>query len=101
VLEEVQPRLIYSHTVSQTLDYVNREEVEAGIVWVSEAKAGDDGLETVAASDPSQHSKVLFAIAVVRDTERPTQAQAFVDHVLSPAGQSVPQTHAVLAAPAG
>ena len=101
VLEEVQPKLVFSQSVSQTLDYVNREEVEAGIVWVSEAKAGGDGVKTVATCDPSQHSKVLFMIAVVKDSEKPEQAQAFVDYVLSSDGQSVLQAHGFLAAPAG
>ena len=101
VLEEVQPKLVFSQSVSQTLDYVNREEVEAGIVWVSEAKAGGDGVKTVATCDPSQHSKVLFVISAVKDTEKPEQAQAFVDYVLSSDGQSILQAHGFLAAPAG
>lgn len=101
ILEALKDKLIYSQTVSQTFDYVNREEVDAGIVWVSEAVAGGAGIKMVATADPDWHSVVKFEVSVVRRSENASLAQGFVDFVLSPDGQSVLQKHGFLSIATG
>lgn len=96
ILEQVQPKLVYSQTVSQTLTWTSAGEVDAGIVWASEALAGGDGVKTVATADPAWHSEVTFVIGVVSDSGNKELAQSFVDFILGPEGRSILRSHGFL-----
>ncbi len=99
LLTAVKPKLIYAPNVSQTLDYVVRGEVDAGILFVTDAKAGGDKVKVVATSDPSWHSPIAYVMAVAASKVK-TLGQAFIDYVASPAGQAVLQKYGFLSPPA-
>ncbi|MCC6169783.1 MAG: molybdate ABC transporter substrate-binding protein [Caldilineaceae bacterium] len=83
----------YEENVRGVLGKVSLGEADAGIVYTSDIAAGSadqvgqieipDALNTVAA----------YPIAPVADADHPDLAQAFVDLVLSPAGQAVLARH--------
>ena len=60
--------------------------VDAGFVYVSDVRATDGELEAIELPDDVQPS-VAYAVAVVEDADNPDQAQAFIDGLLSGAGQ--------------
>jgi len=96
ILDNVKPKLIYAQTVNQTVDYVARGEVDAGVVWASEAMARGDDVETVATADPSWHGEVAFVIGIVTASRSKSLGQSFIDFVLSPEGQSILRKHGFL-----
>jgi molybdate transport system substrate-binding protein len=64
-------------------------EGDAGIVYTSDITG--DGADKVGRLDIPDNLNTIasYPIAVISDSAYPTQAQAFVDYVLSPAAQEV------------
>ena len=60
--------------------------VDAGFVYVSDVRGAGGRLEAIELPDDVQPS-VAYGVAVVKDAENPEQAQAFIDGLLSGAGQ--------------
>ena len=89
IFGQVKPKVIYAANVAQALTYVMSGEVDAGIVFATEAKTAGDKVKIVATSEPAWHSAISYPICVVSATEVKTLAQAFVDYVAGPDGQAV------------
>jgi molybdate transport system substrate-binding protein len=100
LFDQVKPKVIYAANVSAALAYVSKGEVDAGIIFATEAVAGGDTVKIAATSDPSWHSKIAYPVAAVSASKNKTLAQAFVDFVAGSEGQSILQKYKFLAAPA-
>jgi molybdate transport system substrate-binding protein len=83
------PKLILAEDVRQTLDYVARGEVDAGIVYASDVRATGDRVRTVATAPADSHDPILYPIAVVRASGHQDAARAFIDAVMSDEGQRI------------
>jgi len=75
--------------VRQVLDYVMRGEVDAGIVYRSDALAAQDKARVVAAADETTHQAILYPAAIVKDNGRKQAAQDFINFVTSAEGQAI------------
>lgn len=74
--------------VKATLNLVTSGEVDAAMVYKTDAIAAGDKVQTI--TFPEASSAINdYPIATVKDTKNPDAAKAFVDYVLSPAGQKV------------
>ena len=100
LFDQVKPKVIYAANVSAALEYVSKGEVDAGVIFATEAKAGGDKVKIVATSDSSWHSKIVYPIGVVSASKNKTLAQALVDFVAGSEGQKILQSYGFLAAPA-
>jgi len=89
LLPEIQARLIYAEDVRQVLDYVVRGEVDAGVVYSSDALTGGGHVRIVARAPEEAHDPILYPIAIVRESQRADPAQKFIDLVLSQEGQNI------------
>lgn len=85
--DSLQPKCIMGESVRQTLDYVVRGEVDAGIVYMTDAKQAGDKVSIVQAL--SGHDPVSYPIAVIKSSKAPKEAQAFIDFVLSEEGAAI------------
>ncbi len=81
LIDQVQPKLIYAKNASQTLTYVVQGEVDAGIMFATDATLGGDKVKVVATSEPGWHSELAYVLAIVTASENKTLAQEFVDFV--------------------
>jgi len=88
--EAVQAKLVPGESVRQTLDYITRGEVDAGFVFATDAKIAGSKVKLV--SEVPTTTPVTYPIAVVAASKNP-KAKAFVDFVLSPAGQKILQEY--------
>jgi len=78
------------------LDYVAREEVDAGVVYASDVPVSR-GKAVIAAEAPEDsHDPILYPIAVVKETESATEAAEFIDLVLSDSGQAIMKKYGFL-----
>lgn len=94
---KVEPRLVLALNVRQVLDYVVREEVEAGIVYATDVNIAK-GKATVVASAPDQdYGPILYPIAVVKDSSGAEAARGFVNLVRSPDGVRILAKYGFLA----
>lgn len=89
IWNNLESRLVLAENVRQVLDYVEREEVDAGIVFASDMAIAR-GKAIIAADAPKEsHSPILYPIAVVQETGNRNIAQRFIDLTMSSAGQEV------------
>ncbi len=87
--DTLQSRLVLAENVRQVLDYVERGEVEAGVVYVSDV-AEEQGKAVIAAYAPKDsHSPIVYPIAVVKEAGNPQGARRFIDLALSSTGQAI------------
>lgn len=83
----LEPKYIMGESVRQTLDYVSRGEVDAGIVYGTDARQAGDKVKIAAVL--SGHEPVLYPIAVIKDSKEPKGARSFIDFVLSDEGKAI------------
>jgi len=96
LLPEVQSKLIFAEDVRQVLDYVVRDEVDAGIIYSSDASGAGDKVRMVAQAPEDSHYPIRYPIAAVKESRQQDAAQKFIDLVLSPEGQSILIKHGFL-----
>ncbi|MCO5399170.1 molybdate ABC transporter substrate-binding protein [Ralstonia soli] len=85
--EPVQAKAVLAQNVRQALDYVSRGEVEAGLVFSTDAAIAADKVKV--AGPVPLNVPLTYPIAVTSGTKQPQQAADFVAFVLSPAGQAL------------
>ena len=100
LIEQVKSKVIYAANVAAALEYVSSGEVDAGIIFATEAATAGDKIKIVATSEAGWHSKIAYPICIVSASENKTIAQAFVDFVMGSEGQAVLQSKGFLPAPA-
>ena len=93
VWDDIRDKLIFGENVRQVLDYVARGEVDAGIVFSTDAGVRSKEVAVVTVASESSHDKVVYPIAVIKGTKNETLAKAFVDFVLSPEGRKILEKH--------
>ncbi|NOS99873.1 MAG: molybdate ABC transporter permease subunit [Phycisphaerales bacterium] len=97
----VEKKVVYAIHVRQALDYVMRGEVDAALVFATDAASAGSGVVVAATADPSWHEPIRYPIAVLRNSAHPAAARAFTAFVLSGAGQLVLHTHGFGSASSG
>jgi molybdate transport system substrate-binding protein len=83
----LQSRVVLAQNVRQCLDYVARDEVDAGFVYATDAAIARDKVE-VALRLPSP-TPITYPIAVIAQARHAQEARRFEAFVLSPQGQSI------------
>lgn len=99
IMDQVKPKVIYGSNVSAALEYVTKGEVDAGIIFATEAKTAGDKVKIVATSEPDWHSTIIYPMAVVSASADKALAQAFVDFVVGTEGQAILQEYGFLPPP--
>jgi molybdate transport system substrate-binding protein len=83
LLTSIKEKLIYAEHVRQVLDYVARGEVDAGVVYSTDAMAMAKDIRIVATAPEESHSTVIYPAAVVSKTDKQGMANAFVTFLAS------------------
>ncbi len=89
----LQSKLVLAEDVRQVLDYVVRGEVDAGIVYATDARVAGDKVRVAATASEDSHAPVLYPITIVKESKQKQAAQEFVNLVLSAEGQAILQKY--------
>ena len=82
--DSLRPRLIYGQDARQVLEYVARAEVDAGIVFATDAALMPDKVTCVARAPAGSHQAVLYPAAVMTQSKNQDRARAFLDFLTRP-----------------
>ncbi len=86
--DTLESKFVFAENAAQTLDYVSRGEVDAGLVFASEA-TNQDSVEIVYTAPASElTSSIKYVMAPTSSATDVAAAKAFVDYVLSADGQA-------------
>lgn len=75
------PRLIYGSNVRQVLDYVARGEVDAGIVYATDARLEPNRVRVAATADPSWHAPIEYPAVVLKSSRHAADAARFIEYL--------------------
>jgi molybdate transport system substrate-binding protein len=87
--EGLKEKLIFAENVRQVLDYVARGEVDAGLVYSTDAMVRSKEVKVVMKVPEGSHQPVVYPIGVIKETKEESLSRAFVDLVLSAEGQRI------------
>ena len=87
--QKLQDRVIYGTNVRQVLDYVERGEVVAGIVYATDAREGGEKVKVVAKADPSMHEPIQYPAVVVSASKKGEATKRFLDYAKSEKAQAI------------
>lgn len=93
ILTSIKDKFIYTENVRQVLDYVARNETDAGVVYATDAALRSKEVKIAAVAPESSHKPVVYPIALVKGTKNEAEAKAFIALVLSGEGQAVLQKY--------
>jgi molybdate transport system substrate-binding protein len=77
---ESQSKFVQAKDVTQVLTYVETNNVEAGLVYLSDAHESDK-VKVVAAAPTDSHSPIIYPAAVIAASQNQTEAKTFLDYL--------------------
>lgn len=88
IADPVNDRAIYAKDVRQIVNYVATGNVDAGIVYRTDAQVADN-VEIVAIAPETSHSPVIYPIAAMKDSTRPKPAIELIEFLTNPETRAV------------
>lgn len=86
--DSVKEKIVFAKDVRQVLAYVETGNVDAGLVYQTDAKISEK-VKIVAIAPESSHTPVLYPVAVIKDSKNAEDAKKFVQFLLSDAAGEV------------
>lgn len=78
IADKVNSKAVYGKDVRQVLTYVETGNVEAGIVYRTDAQVSDN-VEIIATAPQESHSPVIYPVAVVKDSDTPEAGKELIE----------------------
>jgi molybdate transport system substrate-binding protein len=85
---ETHKKLAVGDNVRVTLTYIERGEVEAGIVYATDARISDQ-VEVVYTFPPDTHDPIRYPLVLLKAGQASSSARAFFDYLQSPKAKAV------------
>ncbi len=76
--QQIKPKLVFGNNVRQVLTFVESGNVDAGIVYATDAKASDKVTVRLTAAE-NLHSPIVYPLAVIRNSRNSAAAKTFVE----------------------
>jgi molybdate transport system substrate-binding protein len=88
----VKPKALLAKDVRQVLTYVETGNVEAGIVYSTDA-ASSSKVKVVATAPEQSHAPAIYPVAVIKTSKNAAAARAFEDFLLGAQARAVFQRY--------
>jgi molybdate transport system substrate-binding protein len=88
ILDKIKSKLIYAKNVRQVLSYIETGNVNAGFVYLSDAKTSRE-IRLVEIFSKNSHSPIVYPIAVLRDSKNPKIAKELSQFLLTHSAKKV------------
>ncbi|MBI5639694.1 MAG: molybdate ABC transporter substrate-binding protein [Nitrospirae bacterium] len=93
ILDMLKGKIVYAEHVRQVMDYVSRNEVDAGMVFLTDARFGGREVRIVEVAPLSSHKPVVYTIAAIKGTKNEALARNFITLLLSKTGKEILKRH--------
>jgi len=81
-------RLIVGESARQTLEYAARGEVDAAVIYTSDALRMADRLTQGEAIDPGSHESIAYVGVVLTSSSQPEAARALLERLAGRSGRT-------------
>ncbi|MBE9046097.1 molybdate ABC transporter substrate-binding protein [Pleurocapsales cyanobacterium LEGE 10410] len=88
IADKVNSKAVYGKDVRQILNYVATGNVDAGVVYRTDAQ-GADNVRVIATAPETSHSPVIYPVAAIKDSDRPEAAAELIEFLATPEAQAV------------
>lgn len=88
IADRVRAKAVYGKDVRQVLNYVATGNVDAGIVYRTDAQTSAN-VQIVATAKENTHSPVIYPIAAIKDSDNPEEATKLIEFLTTPKAQAV------------
>ncbi len=95
-LDEVKKKATYGKDVTEVLTWVATGNVDAGVVYATDAKSSKD-VKVVAEAPEGSVSKAIYPAAVVKASKIPDAAKAFVDYLAADEAMKIFENYGFIA----
>ena len=93
----VKPKAVLAKDVRQVLTYVDTGNVDAGIVYSTDA-ASSPQVNVVATAPEKSHAPVVYPVAVIKNSKEPAAARAFEDFLFGAQARAIFQKYGFIPA---
>jgi molybdate transport system substrate-binding protein len=88
ILEQVQSKFVLGNNVKSVLTAVETGDVDAGIVYITDAK-GSDKVTIAAIADEKLHAPIFYPIAVLKASKSLEQSKKYVEFLRSDGAKTI------------
>jgi len=88
LLETLKDRIVLCENVRQVMNYIARNEVDAGVVFRTDVSAGKD-VEIISEASEQSHKPVLYVIAAIKGSKHEVLAKEFIYLLMSDEGRNI------------
>ncbi len=81
LFDQLKPKFVFGKDVRQVLSYVETGNVDAGLVYATDAKLSDK-VKLVATAPPDSYSPMIYPVAVLKDSQNSDDAKQFVQFLM-------------------
>ncbi|WP_416729414.1 molybdate ABC transporter substrate-binding protein [Fictibacillus sp. JL2B1089] len=80
LLKKVEKKIVYAKDVRQVLTYVETGNVDAGIVYKTDAK-NSPKVKVIAVANEDTHAPIIYPVGVLKDTPHKKEAERFYNYL--------------------
>ncbi|MBC3887140.1 molybdate ABC transporter substrate-binding protein [Acetobacterium paludosum] len=88
VMDQISDKIVYGKDVKEVLNWVQTGNVDAGVVYSTDAKAST-GVKVIATAAAASHKAIVYPAAVIKASKNADAAKSFVDYLSSDAAKQV------------
>ena len=82
IYDKVKPKTVFAKNVRQVLSYVESGNVDAGIVYATDAKISNK-VEVVATASENNHKPIIYPVAAIKRSKNSEAAKDFIQFLFS------------------
>ena len=86
--DKLTSKFVFAKDVRQVLFYVETGNVDGGLVYATDAKISER-VKVVATAPENSHSPIIYPVAVIRNSQHPEEAKAFIQFLFGKSAQEV------------
>jgi molybdate transport system substrate-binding protein len=88
VLDEVKAKTVYAKDVREVLTWVESGNVDAGVVYSTDAKTSDK-VKVICTAAEDSHDKIVYPAAVIKSTKHSAASKDFLNFLASDGAKAV------------